>query len=513
MAATLVLVLGDQIGPRIPALDGLHPDDTRILMAEVAEEVGYAPHHAKKLALIFSAMRHCAARLRSAGWTVDYTELDAADNSGTLTGELDRAVAALAPERIRVTEPSEWRLRDALGAWGARIEPEFEFVDDDRFLATHAFFEQWAKGRKTLRMEFFYREMRRAHDLLLEDGAPAGGAWNFDAENRKRLPAPNKRPAISGPRSCPPDAMTEDVLELVRTQCSDAFGDLEPFSFAVTPEEAEACFDHFVEASLPWFGDFQDAMATDEDFVFHSVISMYINIGLLDPLACCRRAEEAWRDGHAPLNAVEGFIRQILGWREFIRGVYWLHMPGYADENVLVADRSLPEFYWTGDTQMRCVAEAVRTTRQHAYAHHIQRLMVTGNFALIAGIRPQEVADWYLGVYADAYEWVELPNVVGMALYADGGVFASKPYAASGKYVDRMSDYCKGCHYNVKASSGDDACPLNYLYWDFIARNEGRLRGNPRMGMIYRNLDKQNPERVAAMRADAARALADLDAL
>ena len=513
MATTLVLVLGDQVGPRMPALDGLHPDDIRILMAEVAEEASYAPHHAKKLALIFSAMRHCAARLRDAGWTVDYVELDAPGNSGSLIGELDRAAAAHAPERVRVTAPGEWRLRDALSAWGNRAETKFELVEDDRFLATHAFFEQWAKGRKTLRMEFFYREMRRAHDLLLEDGAPAGGAWNFDADNRKRLPAPNKRPPIAGPRPAAPDAITKEVLELVRTHCPDAFGDLEPFTFAVTPEEAEACFDHFLESSLPWFGDFQDAMATDEDFVFHSVISMYINIGLLDPLTCCRRAEEAWRDGHAPLNAVEGFIRQIIGWREFIRGVYWLYMPAYADENVLAADRPLPKFYWTGDTDMRCVAEAVRTTRQHAYAHHIQRLMVTGNFALIAGIRPREVANWYLGVYADAFEWVELPNVVGMALYADGGVFASKPYAASGKYVDRMSDYCKGCRYDVKASSGEDACPLNYLYWDFVARNEERLRGNPRMGMIYRNLDKQDPERVTAMRAAAARARADLDAL
>ncbi|MEE4299015.1 MAG: cryptochrome/photolyase family protein [Pseudomonadales bacterium] len=513
MTDRIVLVLGDQVGARIPALDGTDPDGTRVLLAEVASEVGYAPHHAKKIALVFSAMRHCAERLRGDGWQVDYVRLDDAGNSGSLTGELERAVAAHGAREVRVTEPGEWRVREGLRTWGERADVDFAFVEDDRFLADRAFFANWAKNRKTLRMEYFYREMRRRHDLLMEDGAPAGGEWNYDADNRRKLPPPGKRPRISGPMQFTPDAITGEVLELVREHCADAFGDLEPFWFAVTPGDAKRAFAHFLEYSLPYFGDYQDAMAADEDFVFHSIISMYVNIGLLDPLECCRRAEEAWRDGNAPLNAVEGFVRQILGWREFVRGVYWLKMPDYAQENALAADRPLPDFYWSGETDMRCMREAIGATRRNAYAHHIQRLMVTGNFALLAGIRPAEVADWYLGVYADAFEWVELPNVAGMALFADGGVFASKPYAASGKYIDRMSDYCKGCRYDVKASSGEDACPFNYLYWDFVARNRETLAGNARMGMMYRNLDKQDPERVAAMRADAERARADLDAL
>jgi deoxyribodipyrimidine photolyase-related protein len=309
------------------------------------------------------------------------------------------------------------------------------------------------------------------------------------------------------------DAITSDALARVARHCPDAFGDLQPFWFATTPGDAKRAFAHFLKHGLPHFGDFQDAMAEDEDFVYHAIISMYLNLGLLDPLDCCRAAEDAWRNGEAPLNAVEGFIRQIIGWREFIRGVYWHAMPDYAERNHLLARLPLPDFYWTGETGMNCLRQTIEATRRNAYAHHIQRLMVTGNFALLAGIRPQEVCSWYLGVYADAFEWVELPNTLGMALYGDGGLFASKPYAASGKYIDRMSDYCKGCRYSPKLATGDDACPFNYLYWDFVARQEDRLRGNPRMGMVYRNLERMDPERLAAMRTLADRARQDLDAL
>jgi deoxyribodipyrimidine photolyase-related protein len=241
-------------------------------------------------------------------------------------------------------------------------------------------------------------------------------------------------------------------------------------------------------------------MAAGEPFLFHAMLSPLINSGLLRPREVCQRAEDAWRQGHAPLNAVEGFIRQILGWREFIRGVYWLKMPDYAETNALEANRRLPDFYWTGETDMRCMAEAITQTRDHAYAHHIQRLMVTGNFALLAGIAPAEIEEWYLVVYADAYDWVELPNVHGMAIFADGGVFASKPYAASGSYIDRMSDYCKNCRYSVKRKVGKDACPFNYLYWNFLMENEERLRGNPRMAVIYKTLDRMGEERRAAIR-------------
>ena len=301
----------------------------------------------------------------------------------------------------------------------------------------------------------------------------------------------------------PPDAATRDVIALVETHFSDHFGTLDAFNWPVTRDDAENALDFFVVHCLPRFGDYQDAMARDEPFLFHAMLSPLINAGLLRPRDVCARAEAAWRDGHAPLNAVEGFIRQILGWREFIRGVYWLKMPEYAQTNALEAHRPLPDFYWTGDTDMRCMAEAIGQTRDHAYAHHIQRLMVTGNFALLAGIEPAAIEEWYLIVYADAYEWVELPNVHGMAIFADGGVFASKPYAASGAYIDRMSDYCKSCRYNVKKKEGPDACPFNYLYWHFLMENEGRLRKNRRVGMIYKTLDRMSDDRKSAIVASA----------
>ncbi|MCC5885400.1 MAG: cryptochrome/photolyase family protein [Gammaproteobacteria bacterium] len=509
----LVLVLGDQLSPELAVLRNADPARSRILMAEVAGEVSYAPHHAKKLAFLFSAMRHRAEALRGAGFAVDYVTLDDPHNRGTLCGELDRAWRRHGQPPLRITEPGEWRVKAEIDAWARDREADLTWIEDDRFLCSITAFKHWAHGRKGLRMEHFYRTMRRRHGLLMEGDEPAGGRWNFDAENREPLPPPLARAPIPQPMRFRPDATTLDVLELVRRQCPDAFGELEPFWFAVTPADAKRAFSGFLRKSLTRFGDHQDAMASGEDFVYHAVISIYLNAGLLDPLACCRAAEDAWRDGAAPLNAVEGFIRQILGWREFIRGIYWLAMPEYAEGNALEADLPLPEFYWSGRTGMRCVAETVAGIRRNAYAHHIQRLMVTGNFALLAGLEPKAVCDWYLGVFADAYEWVELPNTLGMALHGDGGLFASKPYAASGRYIDRMSDYCQGCRYDPADATGETACPFNYLYWDFIARHRQRFEKHPRMAMIYRNLTRQKPERVKRMRELAAQARADLDAL
>jgi deoxyribodipyrimidine photolyase-related protein len=308
------------------------------------------------------------------------------------------------------------------------------------------------------------------------------------------------------------DAVTEDVLDLVEARFPDHFGDLRPFWFATDAAGAARAAKKFMREALPYFGDYQDAMLTGERFLYHSVLSLYLNAGLLDPLDLCRQAEAAWRDGHAPLNAVEGFVRQIIGWREFVRGIYDLNGPDYVRRNHLGAGRRLPDFYWTGETDMACVAEAVTQTREEAYAHHIQRLMVTGNFALLAGIDPAEVHEWYLAVYADAYEWVEAPNTVGMSQFADGGVVGSKPYAASGSYIDRMSDYCGGCRYDVKTRAGEGACPFNPLYWDFLVRNRDTLGANPRLAQIYRNWDRMAQEKRAAARSSAADILASLDA-
>ncbi|MGF1606503.1 MAG: cryptochrome/photolyase family protein [Rhodothalassiaceae bacterium] len=498
---TLCLVLGDQVTPEISSLAACDREHTVVLMAEVAEEATYVRHHKKKIAFLFAAMRHFAAELEQKGWPLRYVRLNDRENQGSLEREVARAVADLNPERILVTEPGEHRLRTAMDDWQRRFNRPVEILPDDRFLCSIDAFRDWADGRKTLRMESFYREMRRRAGLLMtKNGEPEGGRWNFDTENRKPAGGDLDLPKLYATR---PDETTQEVIDLVADRFCDHFGDLEPFRFAVTRAEAGRALDAFIDRALPCFGDYQDAMLAAEDFLFHSVLSMYLNCGLLDPMSVCRRAERAYYEGHAPLNAVEGFIRQILGWREFIRGIYWLHMPGYTERNHFNHSRALPDFYWTGETDMRCLAEAVRTTREHAYAHHIQRLMITGNFALLAGLDPGQVQEWYLIVYADAYEWVEAPNVVGMALYADGGVFASKPYAAGGNYINKMSDYCSGCAYDVKTKTGATACPFNYLYWDFLGRNEASLKANQRLRPIYSTWGRMKPETQQAYRDSA----------
>lgn len=483
----LVPLLGDQLSPTIASLAAHEREDTIILMMEVWEEATYVRHHKQKIALIFSAMRHFAAEMATAGWRVDYVKLDDPGNAGSFTGEVARAVERHDPRVIRVVEAGEWRVQAAIDEWADKFGCPVEAVDDDRFLASKAEFAEWAEGRKELRMEFFYREMRRRTGLLMDGDEPAGGKWNYDADNRK----PPKTGLAVPPRPLfEPDAITCEVLALVADRFDGHFGDLEPFRWPVTADEAEQAAGAFFRERLECFGPYQDAMVAGEDQLYHSMLSTSINLGLLDPLELCRRAEKAYRDGKAPLNSVEGFIRQIIGWREYIRGFYWHEMPALAEANALDATRPLPEFFWTGETDMACLADCIRSTKANAHAHHIQRLMVLGNFCLLAGIAPSAVADWYLVVYADAYEWVELPNVAAMILYADGGRLASKPYAASGNYIDRMSDYCAGCRYSPKVKTGDDACPFNPLYWDFMTRHRERLAANPRIGAIYGTWDR-----------------------
>ncbi len=496
----LRVVLGDQCSRTLSALADLDPARDVVLMAEVMGECTYVGHHRQKIALVLSAMRHFARALAARGVRVDYVRLDDPDNTGSLRGEVVRAVHRHGAGRIVATEPGEWRVREDMRGWAAAAGVPVEFRDDDRFLCPIDDFARWAEGRKALRMEFFYREMRRRTGLLMEGDDPAGGQWNFDAENRKRLPDDVRPPP---PFRVAPDAITREVLDLVAARFPDHWGSLDGFAWPVTAADAEAALDRFIADRLPQFGDYQDAMAEGEATLFHALLSTSLNLGLLLPIELCRRAEAAWRAGRAPLNAVEGFIRQILGWREYVRGIYWLKMPEYARTNALGADRALPGFYWSADSGMACMDAVVRQTRDLAYAHHIQRLMVTGNFALLAGIDPAEVNDWYMCVYADAFEWVELPNTHGMALHADGGVMASKPYAASGKYIDRMSDHCRHCRYDVREAVGERACPFNALYWDFLARHRARFQGNPRMAQMIRTLDRMDGAKVAAMRRQA----------
>jgi deoxyribodipyrimidine photolyase-related protein len=496
----LRIILGDQLSADISALEDLDPASDIVLMMEVMEETAYVPHHKQKLVLVLSAMRHFADELRQRGVLVDYVALDAPENTGSLTTEIQRAVARLRPQRLVVTEPGEWRVDAIANNWQSLTGLPVEIRADGRFFASRARFADWARGRQVWRMEYFYRELRREHAILMDHGQPAGGAWNFDALNRKRLPAHTRTPERL---RFAPDAVTRAVMALVEQRFNGNFGSLDAFGWPVTRHDALLALNDFIDAGLPRFGDYQDAMKTGAPFLFHSLLAPALNLGLLSPREVCRAAEAAWRSGAAPLNAVEGFVRQILGWREYVHGFYWFVMPGYEDRNAMQATRSLPAFYWTGETPMRCLREAVGSTERYAYSHHIQRLMVTGNFALLAGIAPREIERWYLAVYADAYEWVEMPNTLGMAVFADGGQMASKPYAASGAYIDRMSDFCSGCRYDVKRKTGPDACPFNYLYWAFLIRQKVRLAKNPRLAMPYRTLAGWTAERQAATLAEA----------
>ncbi|MEM1302843.1 MAG: cryptochrome/photolyase family protein [Pseudomonadota bacterium] len=500
----LVLVLGDQLSPNMAALKAADKDTDVVVMAEVGDEASYVPHHPKKIAFIFASMRKFAQRLRDDGWTVEYKKLDQ-EGSDSICGELIRHAEAHGADSVIATEPGEFRLIQALQSCPLKVE----ILEDDRFVATHKEFEDWAEGRKQLRMEYFYRDMRRKTDLLMDGDKPEGGKWNFDHDNRK----PGSDDLFKeGPLRHEPDAVTREVLDLVAARFDNNFGDLEPFWFATDPEGAEAVADYFIEKLLPTFGDYQDAMVANDRFLYHSLVSLYIHVGLLDALEICRRVQQAYRDGHAPINAAEGYIRQIIGWREFMRGIYFLEGPDYAQRNVLEHTRDLPGFYWSGQTDMACLAEAITATKEEGYAHHIQRLMVTGNFALLAGINPQAVAEWYLAVYVDAYEWVEAPNVIGMSQFADGGIVGSKPYVSSGAYINKMGDYCKGCHYSVSKKTGEGACPFNLLYWHFLMRHRDRFAKNPRMAQMYRTWDRMADDRKETVLREGDAFLDQLDA-
>lgn len=490
---TLILVLGDQLDETRGALRAACPDTDTIVMAEVAQEATYVTHNKHKIAFIFSAMRHFRDRLREKGFTVIYFQYE--QGVASLQQAVNHAQRQVDAQSIRCCEPGEHRLLHLMQQW--RFDVPFEWVEDDRFLATHQAFRDWAEGRKQLRMEYFYRIMRRHYSLLLdESGAPLGGKWNYDSDNRQgwrnkaEIPP---RPVVTV------DAITQEVLRLVDDQFPDHPGDLSRFYLGVTPTEAQQHFYWFLDHALPLFGRYQDAIAEESPWLFHSLISMYLNVGLLDPLAVCRAVEKAYREGRCELAAAEGFIRQILGWREYVRGIYWLSGPEYAEKNALEAMRALPDWFWTGETDLRCLASALQQTLDLGYAHHIQRLMVIGNFALLAGLNVRDVCDWYLAVYVDAFEWVELPNTLGMALHADDGLMASKPYAASGKYMQRQGNHCAQCRYSPATVTGRGACPYNSLYWHFIDRHRPRFAQNPRMGMVLKNWEKKPGSERAAI--------------
>ncbi len=489
----LRFILGDQLSHNISSLQNCNKKNDIIFMCEVNAEATYVKHHPKKIALIFSAMRHFAHELSEKGFAVDYVKLDEENNTQCFAKELQRALKRHQPDKVIVSHPGEYRVLKLL-------ESHCTIIPDDRFLCSTVEFENWAKNKKQLRLEFFYREMRKKYNILVKNGKPIGGRWNYDQENRETL---NANTTLPKHLTFKADAITQQVITLVKNHFKDHFGELEPFGFAVTRKQALQVLKRFIDERLNYFGAYQDAMLEGKPWLYHSHISFYLNCGLLLPKECISLAINAYENNKAPINSVEGFIRQILGWREYIRGIYWLKMPTYKNNNFLNAKNLLPNFFWTADTSMNCLKQCITETKKNAYAHHIQRLMVIGNFTLLTGIDPALVNEWYLIVYADAYEWVELPNVSGMILYTDGGLLASKPYAASGSYINKMSNYCKSCAYNVSQKSGEKACPFNYLYWDFLIRNRDKLQDNQRMRLIYNRLDSLDHDKIKKIKKDA----------
>ncbi|WP_119393822.1 cryptochrome/photolyase family protein [Salinibius halmophilus] len=487
----LTLILGDQLSLANKALSNTTTQDI-IVMAEVHDEASYVRHHKHKVAMIFSAMRHFAEHLITLGYQVRYFKIG--DNIRSIEQAVAQAIAEHDHniDSIQVCHCGEYRFEQSLAALN-KLKP-VTFFPVVNAISSQETFNEWAKGKKQLRMEYFYRQLRRQTGVLMEGEEPVGGKWNYDANNRKRW---HGEPQVPAPVEFEPDQITQQVISDVNEKFAHHPGRLDKFAWPVTKAQAEQLAEHFFTHLLPNFGDFQDAMDDSEQWLFHGRLSAAINMGLLDPLVLCQQAELAYQQNKAPLNAVEGFIRQILGWREYVRGLYWLHMPSYKNRNALAADNPLPEFFWHANTKMNCLKHAIGDTLEHGYAHHIQRLMVIGNFSLLAGLSTQEVTDWYLAIYVDAYEWVELPNTLGMALWGDGGIMASKPYCASGNYINKMSNYCKSCQFNVKKTAEADACPFNALYWHFLDKHRAKFTNNPRMALSLKNLDRKSPEELA----------------
>lgn len=484
---SLRVILGDQLSHSISSLERCDKNHDVVFLCEHWGEFKNVAHHKKKIAFLLSARRHFANELESCGYFVVYKKLEDKNNSGDFEREIDKVLSENSFDKIIISHPNDFSMHQFFLNLSARLSIPIEICEDKRFYCTPKEFSDWAADRKHMRMEFFYQYMRKRHAVLMDGNEPEGGNWNYDSQNRKTAKSKLKIPI---PYNNKPDAITKEVMNLVSEYFSDNFGDIEPFYFSVTAKQARQALHKFIEQRLANFGDYQDAMLENEPWMYHSHVSFYLNSGLLLPIECVNSAENAYKLGSAPLNAVEGFIRQIIGWREYVRGIYWLKMPKYRQVNYFNAKNKLPNFYWTGNTKMNCLQQSILQTKKYAYAHHIQRLMVLGNFLLLLGTDPDEVNEWYLIVYADAFEWVELPNVSGMILYADGGYLASKPYAASGSYINKMSNYCHNCHFNVNKKTGDDACPFNYLYWNFLDKNRSKLEMNHRMRMIYHLYDK-----------------------
>jgi deoxyribodipyrimidine photolyase-related protein len=505
---TLRLILGDQLNPLHSWFSEVDADVIYTLM-EVRQETDYVLHHAQKILALFAAMRDFARRLESAGHRVHYFSINDPDNRQSLPENLDWLITQYSASAFECQAPDEWRLNQQLAEYAKQRDIPCWMKDTEHFYTRRDEAAEYFADKKQWLMENFYRRMRMKHRVLLNaDETPSGNQWNFDHDNRKSWhgkPLQPHDPRIAHDHSALWKTIVDAGVKSFGSPCEDRL------PWPLNRDEALMQLDSFIDNALPDFGDYQDAMSTQAPRMFHSLLSFSLNAKMLNPREVVARAERAYRDGNASLPAVEGFIRQIIGWREFMRGVYWARMPEYGNSNVFGNTLKLPVWFWNGKTNMRCLKHSIGQSLENGHAHHIQRLMVIGNFALIAGVNPVEVHEWYLGVYVDAYEWVEMPNVLGMSQFADGGSLATKPYASSAAYIDKMSDYCKGCHYDRKARLGETACPFNALYWNFFERNADRLRGNPRLAMVYKQLDRMEGEAKVGLeeRADELRARLD----
>ena len=487
--------------------EGFDPAQDAVWMAEVVGEATHVWSHKLRLAFFFSAMRHFREVVEASGRRVLYTRMEvdgSRDRGASLAEVLDLDLTGTGASRLVVVRPGDYRVLDQLIDLAQVRGVPLEIREDSHFYDLPEGFRDWAAGRKTLVLETYYREMRRRHGILLEtNGKPVGGEWNYDGDNRESFG--RKGPPADLPQVMPiePDAVTREVIEMVNRRFADHPGHLECFDLPVSRNDALKWLNQFIDERLPHFGDFQDALWSGQRFLYHSRLSALLNVKLLHPREVVAAVVAAWEAGRAPLNSVEGFVRQVIGWREYVRGIYWLRMPDYLDLNFLEAKADLPSFFWDGKTEMACLADAMENVLNHGYAHHIQRLMVLGLFAQLFGVRPRAFHEWHLAMYLDAIDWVSAPNTIGMSHYADGGVVGTKPYCASGNYINRMSNHCAGCRFDPGKSVGEDACPFTTLYWAFLDRNRGKLKGNQRMAFQMKNLERKNEDEMAGIRARA----------
>jgi deoxyribodipyrimidine photolyase-related protein len=507
----LRLILGDQLNYRHSWFNEVRPDVTYVLM-EIRSETDYVQHHIQKVAGFFAAMREFAKYLTDKGHQVIYITLDDPKNQHSFSLNCKNLIDQLNPKRFEYQFPDEYRVDEELKSFTEKLLIPFAVCDTEHFFTTRTTFSEFFKGKKTYLMESFYRRMRKEQDVLMEGEQPLTGQWNYDHDNRKKLP---KNHVVTPPFLFKNDV--SEIVEMIDKKGVKTIGSIDPKSFVwpVTRTQSLELLDFFVEECLPFFGTFEDAMTVNAWSVYHSRLSFALNIKLLSPKEVIEKAIEAWENNPDKIsyNQLEGFVRQIIGWREFMRGVYWSNMPSYAQLNFFGHDRKLPRWFWTGQTKMNCLKHAIGQSLEKAYAHHIQRLMVTGNFMLLTGINPDEVDQWYLGIYIDALDWVEVTNTRGMSQFADGGIVGTKPYVSTAAYIDKMSDYCAGCFYLKSVKVGEKACPFNSLYWNFYDRHESKLAKNPRIGMMYNVWKKMDNETRTALLAQAEKYLQQIDEL